>query len=88
MTDWRSLTRDSTSPAEDVIAIDALIASTDHVPTQPYRAFRVTVAGNIKIDTLSGTERVLAFAAGETRDVYATKVYKTGTTATGIEGHL
>lgn len=88
MTDWRALTRDSNSPAEDVIAIDALIASADHTPTQPYRGFRATVAGNVKVDTLYGTERVLAFAAGETRMVYATKVYQTGTTATGIEGIL
>ena len=88
MTEWRSLTRDSTSPAEDVIAIDALIASTDHTPTQPYRAIRVEVAGDVKVDTLYGTERVLAFTDGETRVVYVTKVYKVGTTATGIEGHL
>lgn len=88
MTDWRRLTRDSTSPAEDVIAVDALIASSDHTPEQPYRAIRVEVAGDVIVDTLLGTERVLAFTDGETRAVYVTKVYQTGTTATGIEGHL
>jgi len=83
---WRDFTRDSTSPAEDVIAID--VSGGDHTPSQPYRALRANVAGTIRIDTLIGTGRTLNFAAGETRVVYATKVYQAGTTATGIEGSL
>ncbi|MBB3594378.1 hypothetical protein FHX08_004782 [Rhizobium sp. BK529] len=83
---WRDFGRDSTSPAEDVIAID--VSGGDHTPTQPYRALRANAAGTIKIDTLLGTSRTLNFAAGETRPVYAAKVYQVGTTATGIEGML
>lgn len=83
---WRDYTRDSTSPAEDVVPID--VSSTDHTPAQPYRALRANVAGTITVDTLSGTGRVLNFAAGEQRAVYVTKIYKTGTTATGIEASL
>ncbi|WP_064712108.1 spike base protein, RCAP_Rcc01079 family [Rhizobium bangladeshense] len=81
---WRDFGRDSTSPAEDVIAID--VSGGDHTPTQPYRALRANSAGTIKVDTLSGSNRTLNFAAGETRVVYVTKVYQAGTTATGIEG--
>jgi len=81
---WRDFSRDSTSPAEDVIAID--VSGGDHTPTQPYRALRANAAGTIKIDTLSGSARTLNFTAGETRAVYATKVYQSGTSATGIEG--
>lgn len=50
------------------------------------RALRATGAGNIKIVSGNGTERTLAFAAGETRYIAARKVFATGTTATGIEG--
>ncbi|TPM33728.1 hypothetical protein FJ955_03025 [Mesorhizobium sp. B2-2-2] len=83
---WRAFTRDSTSPAQDVVAID--VSAADHVPDAPYRALRVTGAGNVAVDTMTGVNRVLAFADGETRPVYVFKVYKTGTTATGIEGHV
>lgn len=83
---WRDFTRDSTSPAEDIVPID--VSGTDHTPTQPYRALRANVAGTITVDTLSGSNRILNFAAGEQRAVYVTKIYKTGTTATGIEGSL
>jgi hypothetical protein len=86
MSDWRDFGRDSTSPAEDVIAVD--VSSSDHTPSQPYRALRANVAGTIKVDTLKGTGRTLNFADGETRAVYVQKVYQTGTTATGIEGML
>lgn len=83
---WRDFTRDSTSPAEDIVPID--VSGADHTPTQPYRALRANVAGTITVDTLSGSNRILNFAAGEQRAVYVTKIYKTGTTATGIEGSL
>lgn len=86
MSDWRNFGRDSTSPAEDVIAID--VSGGDHTPTQPYRALRANVAGTIRVDTLSGSNRTLNFADGETRAVYVSKVYQTGTTATGIEGMM
>ena len=86
MSGWRDFGRDSTSPAEDVVPFD--VTGGDHTPTQPYRALRANVAGTIKVDTLSGTGRTLNFADGETRVVYVSKVYQTGTTASGIEGML
>ncbi|UXS69168.1 hypothetical protein FY145_01080 [Agrobacterium tumefaciens] len=84
MSDWRNFGRDSTSPAEDVIAID--VSGGDHTPMQPYRALRANAAGTIRVDTLSGSARTLNFTDGETRAIYVQKVYQTGTTATGIEG--
>jgi len=81
---WRDLGRDSTSPAEDVVAVD--VSGGDHTPTQPYRALRANVGGTIRVDTLSGTDRMMTFFDGETRPVYVRKIYKTGTTATGIDG--
>lgn len=83
---WRNFGRDSTSPAEDVVTID--VSGGDHTPEQPYRALRANGAGTITIDTMKGSSRVLNFLAGETRVVYVTKVYQSGTTATGIEGSL
>lgn len=84
MSDWRRFTRDSTSPAEDVVPID--VSGGNVTPSQPYRALRCTGAGNVVVDTLTGTNRTLAFDVNETRAVYVTKIYQSGTTATGIEG--
>jgi len=86
MSRWQDFGRDSTSPAEDIVSID--VSSQDHTPSQPYRAIRANGAGTIKVDTLSGTSRTLNFAAGEQRAVYVTKIYTSGTTATGIEGSV
>lgn len=77
------LTQDSTTPAMDSVPIDV---SGGNVTGVFYRGLRATAAGNVVVDTLQGTQRTLAFAAGETRPIYVTKVYQTGTTATGIEG--
>lgn len=49
------------------------------------RAIRANVAGTIKVDLYTGGSVTMNFAAGETRSVRATRVYATGTTATGIE---
>lgn len=52
------------------------------------RALRATGAGNIVIVTPGGQTRTLAFLAGETRVVRAVQIKSTGTTCTGIEGHV
>lgn len=52
----------------------------------PIRALRAANAGYVRVDTASGTDRVLAFLAGETRYISIIKVYATGTTATVLEG--
>lgn len=55
--------------------------------TTPVRYIRATGAGNVVAITRGGT-RTMAFAAGETRGVVATRVNSTSTTATGLEGGI
>jgi len=50
------------------------------------RAIRANTAGTVKITAIDGTAPTLNFYAGETRPVAATRIWLTGTTATGIEG--
>ena len=56
--------------------------------TANYFAFlRIGVAGDIKVDTIGGSVGVtIAVLAGEYLPLSVTKVYATGTTATGIIG--
>jgi hypothetical protein len=56
-------------------------------PGFPCRALRATVAGNIAVYTprSPAVARVMAFAAGETRQGIFLRVLASGTTATGIE---
>ncbi len=74
-------------PALDWISLDALLSDTADLAT-PIRAIRATVAGNVVVITASGSARTMAFAAGETRTVVATRVKSTSTTATGLEGAI
>lgn len=59
----------------------------DDVTDLPWtcRGIRATGAGNVKITDGSGAAVVIAFAAGQTRHVIATRIHNTGTTATGLE---
>lgn len=57
----------------------------ENLPT-PVRALRVAGAGNVKVVTVAGNTRTLAFLAGETRYIACTKVFAADTDATGIEG--
>ena len=50
------------------------------------RAIRVTVGGTVKITSGDGTAVTCAFTDGETRPLTASRIWATGTTATGIEG--
>jgi hypothetical protein len=52
------------------------------------RALRANTAGTIKTTMRGGQARTLNFAAGETRVGRFVRVWSTGTTATGIEGHV
>lgn len=72
-----------TSP--DVIPLDAILSDTVDLAA-PVRGIRATVAGNVKVTTAAGNARVMAFLAGETRRVACTRVWLTGTTATGLDG--
>lgn len=73
------------SAATDVILLDAVKSNTVDL-VSPVRAIRATVAGNISLVTKTGATVVCAFAAGETRDIYASRINSTSTTATGMEG--
>ena len=53
----------------------------------PIRAIYVGAQGDVKITDIKGNDITLvALAAGVFHPVYATKVFSTGTTATGIVG--
>lgn len=87
MQEFRARGMDMTSPGTDLVPID--LSSADHVPSVPYRAFVVKgTAGDVKIDTLDGTGRVVPSFQGEINPVIVTRVYKTGTTATSVFGYL
>lgn len=56
----------------------------------PVRALRANAAGTIKVSMPGNgvrVDRTLNFLAGETRVGVFLKVFATGTSATGIEGH-
>lgn len=72
-------------PAWDVVPI----TPSDTVDlAAPIRSIRATGAGNVVVVTASGAVRTCAFAAGETRQIRATRINSTSTTATGLEGHV
>ncbi len=71
------------APAGGAAAVD--ISSTDAPITPPSRGIYVGGAGDLKVDLPNGTTvTFVALAAGLCHPIAATKVYKTGTTATSI----
>jgi len=64
----------------------AALSGADLVLTQtPSRLIVAAVAGNIKVDTLGGQSAVtIAIAAGVPLPLRVTKIYNSGTTATGV----
>jgi hypothetical protein len=81
---FQTLVYDSTSPGFDSVPID--VSGGNVTPTEPFRAIRATAAGNVVVDTQLGTSRTMAIGAGETRPMIITRIYQSGTTATGLEG--
>lgn len=75
----------STRCATDIILLDAVLSDTVDLAF-PVRAIRANAGGNVALVTKHGTSVVCAFASGETRAIYATRIKSTGTTATGLEG--
>lgn len=72
------------------VATDLIpVTPDDDAPlTEAGRAFRCRpdgFAGEVHFLTNTGAERTTAIAAGETILVAVTKVFQTGTTATGLE---
>ena len=75
----------NTIPATRVI----LVTPSDSVNlAYPARAIRATGAGNVAVVCYDATVVVCAFAAGETRHIYATRINSTSTTATGLEAMI
>lgn len=72
----------SYAPVTHVYAVTP--SDTVNLP-QTVRAIRVAGAGNVVITTSLGQKATLAFTAGETRWIFATRIWSTGTTATTIE---
>lgn len=70
-------------PCYDGEVVD--LAAADHeVTAECSRKLYVAVAGNVKFDTLGGTTITLTVANTSVHDIAITKIYKTGTTATGL----
>lgn len=77
--------RPSSAPADDVYMITP--HDTNLLP-QTVRAIRIAVAGDIRIMTAAGNDRTLTVLAEEVLLCGATRVYSTGTTATGLLGYV
>ena len=54
--------------------------------THNYNALVAQVAGNVAVDFVDGTTATVALAAGIPANYKVTRVYSTGTTATGLVG--
>jgi hypothetical protein len=66
---------------------DGASITPDNAGTHNYNALVAGVAGNVAVDFLGGgTNIVVALAAGIPVNYKVTRVYATGTTATGIVG--
>lgn len=72
-------------PAMDVVLLDAVKSDTVNLTT-PVRRIRANVAGAVKLRTWANNDVVTNFLAGETREIFARRIWATGTTATGLEG--
>jgi hypothetical protein len=64
----------------------AAITPSDTADSVNYRAVYVGGAGNLKVTTKTGTDTTLAVIAGQVIPIAVTRVFSTGTTATGIVG--
>jgi hypothetical protein len=81
-------------PKRGSVKLDTTLATTDATCEQgegalnirPFLGLYVEVAGDVKFDTLDGNTDTWAVPNNFTIPLAITKVYKTGTTATGIHG--
>lgn len=84
--DYRDgLTQNSATSVVTVAGGTLTLSDSVDLP-QFVRAIRVKVAGLVKITCFDGALATLEFEAGETRDVFARRIWSSVTTATGIEG--
>lgn len=59
------------------------LTSTDYAPASAFGIY-VGTAGNVKLDTLEGSTLTVPVQAGAVLPWAASRIYKTGTTATGL----
>ena len=94
MTTYAWSAQDDESPGGDVVPItphDSNAVTTTRATGDVItgvRMLRANTAGVIRVITEAGNTRDMNFLAGESRPIFATHVKSTGTTATGIEGHV
>lgn len=69
---------------EDVISLTQSDTTAD--PAGPFAAFMVNVAGNVKITTIRGSAVTITVLAGLVYTVAFSRMWSTGTTATGLFG--
>lgn len=62
------------------------VAASAEALDRPFRAIRAENAGTVTVNMPGGNDRVLRFAAGETR--YGIFTHVTAATATGLEGAI
>lgn len=79
----------SIAPGTNVFPITPSDANPLPRPIRFIRSLPVSgVAGTLKIQTLDGDVVTTEIAKGEKLELVITKVFATGTTATGLEGHV
>lgn len=81
----------SPSPGSDVFAVtpsDTTGVSDGSARAPLVRELFVTAAGNLKVTTQAGNDRTIAVVAGQQIPCAVTRVFATGTTATGIIAYV
>jgi len=60
------------------------LSATDFTPTKEVRWIMATVGGVVKVDLLDGSSLSIPIQSGGLVGAFITKVYRTGTTASGL----
>lgn len=60
------------------------LSTTDYTPTKEARWIMATTGGQVKVDTIDGSTITLTIQSGGMIGVFVTKIYKVGTTASGL----
>ncbi len=78
----------ATNPADDAFPITPSDTTDLSVMVRALRIASTGTGGIVRVTTRSGTVRDLPIAAGEQWEVRVSRVWTTGTTATGIWGFV
>ena len=83
--DRDGVARADAGPADDIYTLTGNDSTNLSIPV---RAFRASGAGDVHVITRAGNERTITVIAGEVITCGITKLFVTGTTATGILGYV